>query len=166
MARVIIVDAGPLIALAGIGKLELLRRLFGQICIPEAVKQECLAGNGLDAELIQAAISDHWLVVNEEAPNKEKVPIAPSLGAGESEAIVQAMQEPEKSLLILDDRLARRYALRRGLFLIGTARVLVLAETQGLIGSADTCIDEMIANGYRISRELLDLIRRETAGEG
>lgn len=43
MARVVIADAGPLIAFAGVDRLSLLRSLFTDIYITRSVKAECLA---------------------------------------------------------------------------------------------------------------------------
>jgi len=59
------------------------------------------------------------------------------------------------------NRLARQYVLRRGLSLIGSARVLLLAEEQGMIASAHAAVEAMAANGYRISPALLDVIQRK-----
>ncbi len=159
MARVVIADAGPLIALAGIDELGILRDLFGQVVVPDGVRDECTAKKSKDAERIAEAISAGWLVLREGGTKGADKPLTPSLGRGESEAITLALDGPQESLLILDDRLARRYALRRNLSVIGTVRVLTLAEDRGLIESAAHCIGEMAVNGYRISRELLDTIR-------
>ena len=164
MARVVIADAGPLIALAGIDELGILRDLFGQVAVPDAVRDECTAKKSEDAERIAEAISAGWLVLREGGTKGADKPLTPSLGRGESEVITLALDGPQESLLILDDRLARRYALRRNLSVIGTVRVLTLAEDRGLIDSAARCIEEMAGNGYRISRDLLEVIRR--GGEG
>jgi len=63
--------------------------------------------------------------------------------------------------LIVDDRLARRFALKQGINIVGTVRILDLAEQRGLIKSAELSIAEMTAIGYRISVELLKQIRLE-----
>ncbi len=111
-----------------------------------------------DAKRIAGAVTQGWLSVQALESGRLNEPLMPSLGLGESEAIALALAAPKETLLILDDRLARRYALKRGLALIGTVRVLALAERRGLIDNAAHCIDGMAANGYRISRELLDMI--------
>ncbi len=165
MARLVIADAGPLIALAGIDALGVLRDLFGRVAIPDAVWAECTAKQSRDGARIGSALADGWLVRQAAGPQAPSIPLTPSLGAGESEAIALAMAAPRERLLIMDDRLARRYALRRGLAVIGTVRVLVLAEERGLVEGAAACIEAMAANGYRISPALLDLVRRGGAGE-
>ena len=157
MARIVIVDAGPLIALAAIDQLILLRQLFSEITITESVKKECLVKSGEETERIESAISDGWLVVH--IVTQHSQPLSPSLGLGESDSIRLAMEQPKDSLLILDDRLARRYALKHGLNIVGTVRLLDLAEQLGLIKSAEHSIQKMAQGGYRISIELLKKIR-------
>ena len=159
MARIVIADAGPLIAFSGIDGLSILLTLFSEVCITESVKDECLVKTGVDAQRIEASIKDGWLVVN--ARGKQSRPLTPSLGVGESDSIRLALETPENSLLIMDDRLARRYSLRKGLNIVGTVRLLDLAEQRGLIESAERCIQEMSNFGYRVSNDLLKKIRSE-----
>ena len=157
MARVVIADAGPLIAFAGIDQLTVSHRLFAEISIVRAVKDECLAKPGKDSERINAAIADGWLIVH--ILSKDSLPLSPSLGLGESESIQLAMEQADQSLLILDDRLARRFARKQNLSIIGTVRLLDLAEQHGLIESAEHSIQQLRQIGYRISIELLQMIR-------
>ncbi len=159
MAQIIIADAGPLIAFAKTKHLLLLQQLFGQVWIPSAVKKECLAKPGLDADRIAIAIKDSWLVVKAVPESQLLVPNA--LGAGELDSIQLALQSPKTSLLIIDDRLARRQALTYGLNIIGTVRLLDIAEKQGIIPNAEQLIQVMREQGYRISLKLLEQIRNE-----
>ena len=159
MARVVIADAGPLIALACIDTLTLLRELFEEIFIVEAVRDECQAKPGDDSRRISRAIEDGWLKVVSRIGADQ--PLSPSLGIGESDSLRFAQQDPEGSLLIMDDRLARRYALGRGLNIIGTVRLLDVAEQLGKIDSAERLINEMAECGYRISVDLLKKVRSE-----
>ena len=157
MARVVIADAGPLIAFAGIDGLAILQELFFVLVTTGSVKDECLAGSGSDAERIRAAIEEGWLQVHSVAEGLP--PLSPSLGAGESDSIRLALKAPDETLFIVDDRLARRYALKEGLNIVGTVRLLDLAEKRGLVDSAESCIRLMSDSGYRISTDLLDAIR-------
>jgi uncharacterized protein len=157
MARVVIADAGLLIAFAGINGLFVLRGLFSRIGITVSVRNECLVAEGVDAQRIAAAIREGWLVV--EAHGTESVPLTPSLGLGESDSIRLALEDPENSLLIMDDRLARRYALRKGLNIVGSVRLLDMAERRGLLPSAERCIRQMSDFGCRVSIQLSERIR-------
>ena len=159
MARIVIADAGPLIALASIDVLPMLRGLFSQICVTDSVRDECLAKAGADAQRIGAAISEGWLCV--QLVKNAGQPLSPSLGIGESDSIRFALEALESALLIVDDRLARRYALQKGVSIVGTVRLLDLAERRGHIESAERCINEMTDYGYRISVDLLRKIRSE-----
>ena len=159
MARVVIADAGPLIALACVDALILLRELFGKVYIPRSVRDECLAKPGADTRRIAEAIEEGWLVVESAVEGCRR--LSPSLGIGESDSIRLALQKPGGALLIMDDRLARRYALKRGLNIVGTVRLLDLAERLGQIDSAECRIKEMAECGYRVSVDLLRKVRSE-----
>jgi len=138
MARVVIADAGPLIAFAAIDRLCVLRALFSRTWITASVRSQCSAVEAVDAQRIAASIRDGWLVV--EVHERESVPLTPSLGLGESDSIRLALEDRGHSLLIMDDRLARRYALRKGLNIVGSVRLLDIAERRGLIQSAEACV--------------------------
>ena len=160
MARVIS-DAGPLIALAKADSLFVPRDLFSRIRIPEAVWLECVQKTGADSRRIEQAASEGWLNVVSVATKRSH---PPSLGIGEVEAIQLAL-ETEKALLIMDDRLARREATRRGLDYIGTVRMLHLAEQRSIVDNAEATIQRMAECGYRISPLILRQLRAQTSGD-
>lgn len=166
MARIIVADAGPVIALAGIAQLDLLRKLFGQVVLTEAVRDECLAKPGKDTAFIEAGLSEGWLQLSENSGAAKTELLSPALGAGESEVICLAMQRPEQTLLIVDDRLARRHALRLKLKIIGTVRLLVLAQDSGFIVDAQQQVEALAVIGYRVSAKLLEQIRQQTGKAG
>lgn len=161
MAHIIIADAGPLIAFTKTDNLQILRQLFAQVWIPSSVEKECLAKPGQDTEQITLAIDEGWLVVKKVSESRIQTPNA--LGAGEKDSIQLALQSQEPSLLIIDDRLARRHALEYELNIIGTVRLLDIAEKQGHICSAEQIIHNMCNQGYRISSKLLLQIRHENS---
>ena len=160
MARVIS-DAGPLIALAKVDSLFIQRDLFSRLRIPEAVWLECREKAGEDSRRIEQAANDGWLDVVSVAARR---PLPPSLGSGEGEAIQLAL-ETEQALLIMDDRVARREAMRQGLDYIGTARMLHLAERRSLIDNAEVVVQRMAECGYRISPLLLQQLKAQTSDE-
>ena len=154
MARVIS-DAGPLIALAKVDSLFIPRGLFSTLRIPEAVWLECRDKAGEDSRRIEQAANEGWLDVVSVPAGR---PLPPTLGSGESEAIQLAL-DTENALLIMDDRLARREAMRHGLSYIGTARMLHLAEERSLIDNAEVVVQRMAECGYRISPLLLQQLK-------
>lgn len=153
---IVVSDAGPLIALARIDALFILQKLFSQIQIPEAVYQECIVKDGIDSQHIQQAVAKGW--INPVSVTlKQSFPI--SLGDGEVEAMQLALDNKE-TLLIMDDRLARRQAMVLQLNFIGIIRVLYLAEQKLFIDNADTLVQQMADTGYRVSVKLLKQLRR------
>lgn len=148
---VLISDTGPLLALAGIGQLPLLKSLFGSVIIPESVWLESQAKTDYAASAVEAAVSSGWLTVQSISVS---IRLPASLGEGERQAMQLALNIPD-SLLIMDDRLARREALRQGISFAGTARIVWLAEQQGLVADARTLLIAMADRGYFISPDLL-----------
>lgn len=143
--RLVVADAGPLIALGRLNLLSLLPRLFEEVHLPEAVRSECLARPDLaDAKRIEAAITHGWLRVCEATPIAR-----PGLGAGESQAIARAVEIG--AALLSDDSAARHHARELGLLVIGTLAVLVRARHQGLVREVGGLIEQLRAEGHWLS---------------
>ena len=155
---VVISDAGPLIALAKVDSLFIPKALFSRLQIPEAVWLECRQKAGEDSRRIEQAAHDGWLSVVTQTVEQASRRFSPSLGSGEIEAMQLALVT-KQSLLIIDDRLARRQAMQCGLEYIGTVRMLLLAEQRSVIDDAETVIQRMTANGYRISPRILQQLK-------
>lgn len=147
---VIIADAGPLIALARIHQLGLLRDLFGKVSITETVHNEILPSlEHADKATIEQALSAGWLMVVEVDLSGWR-PLYSGVDAGESSAICLASQSAD-ALLIIDDRAGRAEAKAREISLMGTAAVIGLAKLQGLIPAARPLLFEMRNSGYYLS---------------
>jgi predicted nucleic acid-binding protein len=77
------------------------------------------------------------------------------LGLGEQSSIEYALQSDSNTLLILDDALARKQALRKQLLIVGTAAVLFTAQRKASITDAEAVIAELNQVGYRISNAVV-----------
>ncbi|MEW6365237.1 MAG: DUF3368 domain-containing protein [Acidobacteriota bacterium] len=146
----VVSDAGPLIALSRIGRLALLRGLFGKVFIPQAVLVELRLGEKRPGILLleQALSQGKWL-----RPRGPQIglPIA-CLDPGESQAI--RLAEEMHCLLLVDERRGRIAARKRGVRVIGTGRVLIAAKRKGFIHRVDAALHELRDNGYRLSDDL------------
>jgi predicted nucleic acid-binding protein len=58
----------------------------------------------------------------------------------------------------MDDRAGRMEARSRGLALIGSAAVIGLAKTQGLVPAARPLLEQMVASGYFIGPSIVSSI--------
>ncbi len=108
---IVVADTGPLLALAKIGALDLLKRLYGQVLTAPAVYDEAvtagLAQGATDAPLLQAAYQRKVLRV--QAPTDDTLPIPGLLHRGEVESIRLAIEQ-STDLLLVDDLDARQLA--------------------------------------------------------
>jgi predicted nucleic acid-binding protein len=164
--RVVIADAGPLIALARIDSLHLLPELFGRVSITTTVRDEILPATAAfpDAELLKRTLAEGWMEVVE-VPHDDWKPLNPAIDAGEASAIRTAchwLDAGDAVLLIMDDRAGRLEARSRGIALIGTAAVIGLARTEGLIPAARPLLEQLVQSGYFIAPAVIAAVLAET----
>lgn len=149
---VVIADAGPLIALARIDSLGLLRGLFGRVSITGTVRDEVLpaASSFPDAALLARTLAEGWIEVVDEPQNAWK-PLNPGIDADEARAIHTACvwrDAGDAVLLVMDDRAGRLEAKSHGITLIGTAAVIGLAKTEGRVPAARPLLERLAQSGY------------------
>jgi predicted nucleic acid-binding protein len=142
MVSVVVADAGPLIALGRVDRIDLLAVVFQQTQVPQAVLAECLVQSQRpDARRIEAALSNGWLL-----PCEAIAIDAPGLGLGERAAIGRA--QAIGAALLADDQAARACAVRLGLVTVGTLGVLVKAHRLGLVPELRALIEQLRGSGY------------------
>ena len=145
----VVSNAGPLISLSTVSQLDLLRALFGQIVIPQAVHNEVVVHGEGEPGSREVGESD-WIKIRHVKDHLAVELLRETLDAGESEAIVLA-QELDARYIILDDGLARRKARLIKLRLVGTLGVLLMAKEVGLIPAVKPILDELRQTEFRVS---------------
>lgn len=160
--RVVIADAGPLIALARIDSLALLRGLFKRVCITATVRDEILpaASSFPDSGLLARTLTEGWIEVVD-APQHEWKPLNPGVDAGEASAIHTACvwrDAGDAVLLVMDDRAGRLEAKAQRIEMIGTAAVVGLAKAEGLIPAARPLLERLAQSGYFIGPSVIAAI--------
>jgi predicted nucleic acid-binding protein len=125
----VIANNTPLVALWVLGRLDLLRELFGEVWVPEAV---CAEFTMAEPTLRQATLEASPWIQCTPLQNPQQVAVYIGLDLGEAEVLALAREYPPR-LVIMDELRGRRYARRLGLPLTGTLGVLLLAKEQGLI---------------------------------
>lgn len=162
MAGFVLSDASPLIGLARIDGLAWLHRLFGQVRLPQEVWAEVVPGLGFAEErAVLAAESAGWLAVHPAAPLE---PPLPELDEGEAAciriALAHVREQGRPALLLMDERAGRAIAVQHGLRVAGTAAVIGMARSRGLIGSAREVFARLHASDFRISAAVIETVLR------
>ncbi len=154
---IVVANAGPLIALAQIGRLDLLPALYGEIRIPRAVWMEVVT-HGREQVGAAAVSSATWIEVADVRDQVALRLLRERLDEGESAAILLAI-ELRADLLLIDEARGRRIAEARGLNKTGTVGTLVLAKQQGLVQAITPLLDSLTTSGFHMSDELYQTAR-------
>jgi predicted nucleic acid-binding protein len=155
---IVVPDAGPLIYLGGAGRLELLRNLYAEVVVPRVVIDEIvIAGAGLVGAREVAAAT--WLRIEEVAPDPGLLVL---LDPGEAAAIPLAARL--RATLLADDADARTAAAQRGIPVVGTLGVLLVAKRKRLLPEVAPVIAHMESLGMFVSVRLREEVLR-IAGE-
>jgi uncharacterized protein len=150
---IIVSDTSPLINLAAVGQLDLLRQLYQHVIIPQAIYDEIvIAGFGQPgAAEVKAA---GWIETRRLRDHTLVNVLLLELDRGEAEALALAT-ELKADLLLIDESKGRAIAARLGLTHIGLLGVLVQAKHRDIIIAVKPILDDLIAKaGFWISGDL------------
>jgi predicted nucleic acid-binding protein len=151
---IVISDTSTITSLLKIGRISLLNTLFGEVVIPEAVRDELLRYHEIIPGFLRVQEVAHLF-------NVESLP--GPLGRGEAEAIILA-EELHADALIIDEQKGRTVAKRRGLRCLGLAALLVMAKKQGLIPSVAQLVMELESKAnFYLDGRLKNLILKQAA---
>lgn len=172
VARRVICNAGPLIALAKLNRLDLLAGLYRQVQIPPAVYDEVviqgLARGAADARTVQLFWQQSgWPVIDVSHDVGGAFRPGSILDAGETEVLALARGDPD-TLVLIDDEMARAESRRLGLEVKGTLGILVQARRRDLISfeELELLIQQIAARpdiwiGARLCEEVLKAMEQE-----
>lgn len=154
MNKLVVTDTTPIILLARIKQLNILKRLYGEILIPEGVFSELMRGKKKQPGVLEV-LNMKWIkavkVKNRSIVNK----LNRHLDLGESEAIALSI-ETKADVLIIDERKGRAVAQRMRINIIGTIGVLIKAKREGKIPVIRPYLDQLKGHGFRMSKELYE----------
>jgi predicted nucleic acid-binding protein len=130
----VVANASPLICLFRCGLEGLLGKLWGSVAVPEGVWQEVVNG-----------------------PKNDRAATG-LLGAGESEVLAFAIQNPGTGVIV-DDGEARRCARALSIPHVGTGGVLVVAKRRGIIPSVSDALADLRKSGLWLADSLVMLLK-------
>lgn len=152
MNKVVIADAGPLIAFARLRRIDLLPQVFKQVFVADIVFAECTGRpDFLESALITEAVAKGQLKLCA-APDFSAY--AQKIDAGEASAIAVAIDYG--CGVLMDDKAGRYMAANAGVLVIGTVGVLVLAKRKGPIPLVKPLLGALGSSGYFLGKEIID----------
>ncbi|MBN1558799.1 DUF3368 domain-containing protein [candidate division KSB1 bacterium] len=148
---IVVSNTTPIISLASIRKIEILKSLFGEILIPQAVYDEIKAKESYGYEEIDLA----FINVKKVKGQLYKDLLLSQLDLGETETILLA-KELKADYVLIDENLAYKIAKNSGLDAIRTLSILLIAKEKGIIDTIKPLLDEMISKGRWYSHKVYD----------
>ncbi len=153
MSEVWVANASPVIVLAKAGYLELLRKLPGELLLPEAVVTEILAGPPSDPA--RQALENGWGLRT--APKMIPSELLEwGLGPGETAVLALAL-ERRPCTAVLDDAAARVCAKASKVPVLGTLGVVLRAKKRALVPRADEVLKALRRAGLHLDHRTIRL---------
>lgn len=149
MPEIIITDTSCLILLTKINEIELLNACYPLVVVTAEVAKEF--GETLPK----------WIKIKEVHDKSLQKTLNQFIDTGEASALTLAFETPD-SLLIIDDRIARRLAKSLGFKVTGTLGVIVQAKKRGKIASVKPILVKIAATDFRVSQKLITKILDST----
>ena len=140
----------------------MLKKLYGEIIIPEAVYKE-LSAKAESACKRMVDMSLDWIRVEKIQNQMAKSMYKTQLHEGEVEVMILSI-EIGADVVIIDDANAKKHAKYLGLPVAGTLGILIKAKQEGHIETLRPILEQMIEHGIYISNELVELCLKQ-AGE-
>jgi len=151
LSKIVIADAGPLIAFARLHQLVLLPQIFGRVLVTDIVFAECAGRSDFpESPLIREAVDKQQL---ELCASPDFSAYTQKIDAGEASAIAVAIDFG--CGVIMDDKAGRRMATNASVPVIGTVGVLVLAKRKGLVPLVKPLLERLVSSGYFLSGEII-----------
>ena len=148
-------NTSPINYLIQIDQVELIRKLYGQLAIPNSVLRELQHPKSPTAVKNWATQVPDWVEIR--TPARELDTRVAQLGAGEVSAILLA-EEIGADVLIVDERGGFFEAHKRGLRVTGTLGVLDKASALGLVKFAEAVTLLVSTTNFRIRPEVVEML--------
>lgn len=160
---IVVSNTTPLIGLATIQRFDLLRQLFDEITIPQAVYDEAAAKGREEGGAKREVSSATWI---KKARVKDRLAVdvlLDEMDLGEAETIVLA-REIKAEWVLMDEKKGRRKLAELGLRKLGTLGILLMAKKEGLLSAVRPDLEQLSQVGFSISQDVIDAVLRQ-AGE-
>lgn len=157
---IVVSNTTPLIGLAVIRRFDLLRQIFGEIIIAQAVYDEAVVSGREIGGAKQEILAAGWIKV---VPIHDRLAVEillDELDLGESETIVLA-REIHADWALMDERKGRRKLAQLNQPKIGTLGILLKARQSGLLSALKPELDNLHQNGFSVSPQIMEELLRK-----
>lgn len=152
---IVVSNATPIISLASIGKLDILKYFFDKVYIPQAVQDEIKSKKAYGYKEIDDEFFEVASIKDEFAQNI----LLNDLDLGEAQTIVLA-KEINANIVLIDETIGYNLAKSQELNVKRTLSFLIASKKKGYIDEVAPLLDEMIEKGRWISRKVYrDVLR-------
>lgn len=150
----IVVDAAPLIYLGKVGRLKLLRELYGKILIPQGVWDEVVGrGDRPGASEVEACVKEGWI-------KTERASVPRSLqaeGAEGPDGEVIILARKHRTRLLTNDRSLARIAWTHGVSPLWLTQAIIEAVDRRILSTSEArvLLRDLVRGGLRVGSEVL-----------
>lgn len=152
---IVVSNTTPIIGLGRIGRLGLLKVIFGRIIVAQAVWDEIVIANDQDDPVVLAANSKDFVEIIPVSDRLAVNVLLDELDLGEAETIVLGM-ELKADWVLMDEKKGRRKLTELNLPKIGTVGILINARQFGKIPSLSDELVRLRQNGFSLSQTVVD----------
>jgi predicted nucleic acid-binding protein len=157
---IVISNTTPLIGLASIQRFDLLRRIFGEIIIAQAVYDEAVVAGREVGGAKREVLAAGWIKTVSVKDRLAAEVLLDELDLGEAETIVLA-RELAADWVLMDEKKGRRKLTQLGVQKIGTVGILLKAKQAGLIIELRPELDLLRQRGFGVSQGVIDAVLRQ-----
>lgn len=157
--RRVVVNTTPLIALSHVGQLDILKKLYGEIIIPQAVYKELsVKEESICKKMVNSSLD--WIRIDNIQNQMAKSMYKTQLHEGEVEVMILS-KEIQADVVIIDDANAKKHAKYLELLVTGTLGILIKAKQKGYVDELKPILHQMVQNGIYISQKLIELCLKQ-----
>jgi len=146
---IVVSNTTPIITLASVGQVDLLKRFFDKVYIAEAVYNELKSKESFGFE----EIDDDFFVCSKVKDTIATDILLNDLDLGEAQTIVLA-KELNADIVLIDEMMGYKISVSQNLTVKRTLSLLIAAKNKNYIQEIKPILDQMISNNRWISKNI------------
>jgi predicted nucleic acid-binding protein len=159
MPKKIVINTGPILALvAGLGSLDVLRKLYDEVYVPKEVATEIMV-DGLDRFAAKEFKEADFLIKIEKSLTISPL-LRNMLDTGEA-SVIQYALDNQLHLVCIGESAGRRIARLNELKLTGSIGIILKAKSEGYITDIKPIINRILKHGIFISSKVISFALKE-----